>query len=140
MDSKKLAARVPFFRQLPPVELERIFPHLDARSLKRGDQVWFEGELGDTFAFLVRGRIKFAKTTMAGRDAITHLAGPGEMLCASTISQFMPHCCSASALEDDTEIVTVHRRHLMELFERSPAAARAVLGEVTKHSISACER
>ena len=74
MDSKKLAARVPFFRQLQPVELERILPHLDSRTLNRGDQVWFEGELGDTFAFLVRGRIKFAKTTMAGRDAITQLS------------------------------------------------------------------
>jgi CRP/FNR family transcriptional regulator len=140
MDSKKLAARVPFFRQLPPVELDQIVRHLDSRTLKRGEQVWYEGELGDTFAFLVRGRIKFAKTTLAGRDAITHLAGPGEMLCASTITQFMPHCCSASALENDTEIVTVHRRHLMELFERNPTAARALLSEVTKHTITACER
>jgi CRP/FNR family transcriptional regulator len=140
MDLKRLASRVPFFRHFKTEELDKLLPHIETRTLKRGERFWHEGQLGDSFAFLFRGRVKFVKTTLGGREAITNLAGPGEMLCASTICQFTPHCCSATALEDETEVVAVPRRHVMELFERSPAVARALLSEVTKLSITACER
>ena len=140
MDLKRLPSRVPFFRNFKPEELDKLIPHIETRSLKRGERFWHEGQLGDSFAFLLRGRVKFVKTTLGGREAITNLAGPGEMLCASTICQFTPHCCSATALEDETEVIAVPRRYVMELFERSPAVARALLSEVTKLSITACER
>lgn len=140
MDLKNLAVRVPFFRHLKAEELDRLTPHLEVRTLKRGEKFWYEGQLGDSFAFLLRGRVKFAKTTLGGREAITHLSGPGEMLCASTVCEFKPHCCSAAALEDETEVVAVPRQLVMELFERSPSVARALLSEITKRSITACER
>ncbi|MET0593430.1 MAG: Crp/Fnr family transcriptional regulator [Polyangiaceae bacterium] len=140
MDLKNLAARVPFFRHLKAEELDRLTPHIEVRTLKRGEKFWYEGQLGDSFAFLLRGRVKFAKTTLGGREAITHLSGPGEMLCASTVCEFKPHCCSTTALEEETDVVTVPRHLVMELFERSPSVARALLGEITKRSITACER
>jgi CRP-like cAMP-binding protein len=140
MDSKQLGTRVPFFRHVKPEELDRLLPHLELRTLKRGERYWHEGQLGDSFAFLLRGRVKSAKTTLGGREAITHLSGPGEMLCASTVCEFKPHCCSATALEDETEVLAVPRRLVMDLFERSPAVARALLHEITQQSIAACER
>src|SRR5262249_10884875 len=48
--------------------------------------------------------------------------------------------CSSLALEDGTEVLAIPRRAMFELFERVPAVGAAILGEVTKQSMHACDR
>jgi CRP/FNR family transcriptional regulator len=140
MHLSALRSRVPFLRNLPPSQLDWLAPHVEIRVLKRGDKVWFEGQVGDQFIFVIRGRVKFARTTRGGREAIMDLAGPGDLSCTSTVCGYAPYCCAAVAMEDGTEVMSIPRRNMFELFERIPAIGAAILGEVTKQTMHACDR
>jgi CRP-like cAMP-binding protein len=140
MDANEATNKIPFLRNLSAAECERIAPLFELTTLARGECFWTEGQPSERFAFVVRGQVKSNKMTRAGRDAITGVAGPGELLCASTVCAYAPHCCATTSLEDGTEILSVPRRALLELFERSPGVARALLAEVTLRGMRACER
>jgi CRP-like cAMP-binding protein len=140
MDATEATSKIPFLRSLSQAERDRIAPLLELTTLGRGERFWAEGQPSERFAFVIRGQIKFNKMTRAGRDAITGIAGPGELLCANAVCAYAPHCCASTSLEDGTEILSLPRRELLELFERSPGVARALLREVIQRGMRACER
>jgi CRP/FNR family transcriptional regulator len=140
MDPSAALADNPFFRQLTSPQREWLASRIQARSLKRGEKVWFEGQQADQFTFVARGRVKFSRTTRGGREAITDLASDGELMCASTVCTFTPYCCSTVALEDETEVLSISRRAMFELIERFPSVAIALLAEVSQRSMHACDR
>jgi CRP-like cAMP-binding protein len=132
--------RVPFLRALDTPDRERLRPYVEFRCLSRSGRVWSQGDATSAFGFVVQGRVKLFKTSEAGREAIVDLCGPGALLCASAVCCFAPYCCSAGAMEDEVEVVLVPRRDVLELLERSPAAGRAFLREVTARGMSLCQR
>ena len=134
------ADKVPFLRTLPAADRERLRPYTELRRLTRGERLWRQGDATASFAFAVSGRVKLVKTSESGREVILELCGPGELLCASAVCSFAPYCCAATAMEDDVEVAVVPRRDVLELLERSPAAARAFLREVTGRGMHLCER
>ena len=140
MNFEEAVARVPFLRALDAPDRERLRPYVEFRRLPRGGRVWSQGDETSAFGFVVHGRVKLFKTSEAGKEAIVDLCGPGALLCASAVSCFAPYCCSAGAMEDDVEVALVARRDVLELLERSPAAGRAFLREVTVRGMSLCQR
>lgn len=134
------ARRVPFLRALPAADLDRLRPYAQCRRLSRGERVWVEGDPTGEFAFVSGGRVKLVKSGEGGREVILEICGPGELLCASAVCAFAPYCCSGTALEEAVEVVALPRRDVLDLLERSPAASRAFLREVTGRGISLCQR
>jgi CRP/FNR family transcriptional regulator len=130
---------VPFLRALPSRDLERLRPYAKCHRLARGQRVWRQGDATSEFAFVARGRVKLVKAGESGRETILKLCGPGELLCANAVCSFAPYCCSATAMER-AAVVVVPRRDVLEVLERSPAAAHAFLREVTARGISLCQR
>lgn len=137
---EEAAERVPLFRALPAEDRERLRPYTELRRLARGERVWRQGDPTASFAFAVRGRFKLVKTSESGRETILELCEPGELLCANAVCSFAPYCCAAAAIEDDAEVAVVPRRDVLQLLERSPAAAAAFLREVTGRGMQLCER
>ncbi len=132
--------RVPFLRALPPSDLERLRPYLHLRKLEPGAAIWREGDGADEFMFVVEGRAKLVRTSEAGREVIIEMCGSGDLLCASAVCAFAPHCCSALSMQQAVDVVAVPRRDVLELVERSPTAARAFIRELTNRGMSLCER
>ena len=132
--------RVPFFRALDASDRERLRPHVELRRLPKSGHVWSQGDATSSFGFVVHGRIKLFKTSEEGKESIVDLCGSGALLCASAVSCFAPYCCSAGAMEDEVEVALVPRRDLLDLLDRSPAAGRAFLREVTVRGMSLCQR
>lgn len=137
---EEAVARVPFLRALPARDLERLRPYAQCRRVGRGERVWVEGDATSEFTFVVDGRLKLVKTSEAGREVILEMCGAGDLLCASAVCSFAPYCCSATSMEEIVDVVVVPRRDVLELLERSPAAARAFLREVTGRGMSLCQR
>jgi CRP/FNR family transcriptional regulator len=134
------ASRVPFLRALGDKDRERLRPYAQCRRTLRGQRVWSEGEPTGEFIFLVDGRVKLVKTNEAGREVILQICGPGELLCASAVCSFQPYCCTSTPLEEEVEVVVLPRRDVLELLERSPAASRAFLREVTGREVKLSQR
>jgi CRP/FNR family transcriptional regulator len=132
--------QVPFLRALPAADLERLRPYATCRRAARGARIWAEGEATGEFIFVVRGRAKLVKASEAGRETILHICGGGQLLCASAVCAFAPYCCSAVGLEGETDVVVLPRRDVLEVLERSPAASRAFLREVTGREVQLVDR
>ena len=70
-------SRVPSFRRLRPEDRQRLASVSSVRSYGRGETVFREGDPSSWFIVLAAGRVKVAKTTLAGRDVILEVFGKG---------------------------------------------------------------
>jgi CRP/FNR family transcriptional regulator len=109
------------------------------RRVARGDQCWSEGSPAQGFSFVERGQVKLVRATESGREVIVEVVGDGALLCASVVCSGASYCCTSVAM-DDTEIVSVPRARLLELLERSPAAALGLVEEVGCRALDLCRR
>jgi CRP/FNR family transcriptional regulator, cyclic AMP receptor protein len=132
--------QVEFLKALPTAERERLLPQARLRRLDGGAVVWSENADTACFSFVVRGRVKFVKVAEDGRETILEMAGNGELLCANAVFCYAPYCCTGVAFEDETEIVDVPRREVLEAVERQPSAARALVRELTRRGVAMCQR
>jgi len=132
--------QVPFVRALGPPERERLAPYARVKTVGAGEGCWTEGASSEDFAFVIRGRIKLVKTAESGRESILEMCSAGELLCGSTVFCYVPHCCSSVAMDRSTEVLLLPRRDVLELIERSPVAARALMRELTDRGVGMCRR
>jgi CRP/FNR family transcriptional regulator len=132
--------RIPFLRRLAPALLECLRPEARIRRVARGCRVWQEGDPGHEFTFLSQGRAKLAKAGEAGRDAIVDLCGAGELLSASAVACAAPYCCSATALDDAVEVLSLPRSRVLELLEGSREASRAFVAEMARREMRLARR
>ena len=140
MDVVNAFDRVPFLRALPPEERDRLLPYAELRVLGRGEHLWELGGATGEVCFVVRGRVKLVKASESGREAILEMGSAGELLCASAACSFLPYCCSAASMEEETEVVIVQRRDLLDILERNTAASRAFIREVACRGMALCRR
>jgi len=131
---------VPFLRALSGQQLERLRPYAKLRRVGRGQRVWREGDPTTEFTFLCQGRAKLVKAGEADRDAIVDLCGSGELLCSSAVSCFAPYCCSATPLDAAVLVITIPRRDLLDVLERSPDASRAFVREIAGREMRLARR
>jgi CRP-like cAMP-binding protein len=132
--------RVPFTRVLAPGERARLQPYARVKAIGAGEGCWSEGQSPEDFAFVIEGRVKLVKTSENGREVILELAGPGQLLCGSTVICYALTCCSSVGMESGAEVLLLPRRDVLELVERSPTAARALMRELTDRGLDLCRR
>lgn len=140
MASETDLSKVGFFCDLPAPARAELSARGEVRTAKRGERVWNEGGASSAFTFVVRGHVKLVRALESGREAIVDTVGPGEIACGSAPCTFAPYCCSAVALENGTEVLSVPRRAVMEVAERDAGAARALMHEMASRGANLCRR
>jgi len=132
--------RVGFLESIGDSDAERLRRLSEIRVLRRREPLWADG--GDTafFSFVIRGRVKLVKSSELGRETILDLALPGAMLCTNAVCSRGTYCCSAVAMEDETEVLLVPRDELMGVIEEVPETTRAFLHAVTTRGATLCRR
>lgn len=140
MTDEDALRRVPFLRVLPPEDRARLMASAQRKTLPKGGRVWSEGDAAGEFSFVIGGQVKLVKPTESGRDAILETVAPCAMLCASVVAACAPYCCNSIAMEEGTEVLSLRRADVLELVERSPAVARALVHELSCRGIDMCHR
>jgi CRP/FNR family transcriptional regulator len=140
MNVEEAFERVAFLKSLEAKDRARLAPYAQLRTLSEGDGCWAEGKPADEFLFVVRGRVKLVKGSEQGRETIVEMGAPGELLCGNAVFCFAPYCCNSVAMESSTELLSLPRRDVMELVERTPQAARALVRELTERGMNMCRR
>ena len=135
-----VVSRIPLLAALSDADRERLRPHASLRPVAPRQRVWREPAPAAEFLFLVRGRIKLTRSSESGRDVILDTCSEGELLCGSAACSGSAYCCSASALHEPAEVLALPRRAVLELLERSPAAARAFLQEAARREMALTRR
>lgn len=103
-----IVARAAIFQTLDPSAVAALMPHLQAVSFARRQQIYDDGEAGDTLYIVTSGKVKLGKRSPDGRSHLLAIVGPAEMFGELSIFDPGPRTATATALTD-VDAVTVDR-------------------------------
>jgi CRP-like cAMP-binding protein len=126
------AASVPFLTALTAVERERLRPHARLRRITSAAAIWREEDASGELLFVIRGRVKLARTTESGRDVILDTCRAGDALCIGLLATRARYCCSALPLHGPVDVLGLPRAAVLQIIDDHPAVARALLHEAAR--------
>jgi CRP/FNR family transcriptional regulator len=105
-----------------------------ARRLQRclyrpGQQIILEGEQPPGLFFVLRGRVRLARTALDGREQVVAMVGPGEHFDAVPLFDDGPNPTTARAMSL-VECLLLPRADLLALIRRHPDLALAALNSL----------
>ncbi len=126
MDRKKIIGQSPLFQGLPSSQLTDIIKITEEKVYNRGETIFFEGDEGNGFYMVATGKVKIFKMSMAGKEQILHIFGPGEPFGEVPVFHGQPFPANAEALVK-TSIVFFPRQRFVELVNQTPSLALNML-------------
>ena len=75
-----LLARIPFFTDLPPEELDRLVTEMDVVNLNSGDILFREGDAGEHLYVVVNGELEILMAPDTDDELILNVLYQGEYL------------------------------------------------------------
>ncbi len=78
MDTYAVLKKCPLFAGLDAAQLERIQGIALRKNYPKGELLFAEGQSAEGFYLLLDGRVKLYKLSVAGKEQILHVVGPGE--------------------------------------------------------------
>lgn len=124
--SGDILSRVPGFRGLPPEDLEKIESIAIVRKYQKGEVIFSEGEDGDGFFVVVKGRVKVLKVSPEGKEVILHVCGVGDHFGQVAVYAGRTFPAGAEALVS-SELLFFPRQAFLELIRREPGLALSML-------------
>lgn len=119
-------ARVPLFQGLEGRFLAELATLARPRKYAAGTTIFSQGEPGDGFHILTRGRVKVFRLSAEGKEQILHIWGPGEPFGEVPVFAGGPFPAHALALED-CRTLFLPRAGLLALIRRQPDLALGML-------------
>ncbi len=125
---------------LPAAMKDRLASSARVRHVKRGKTFWQVGEQARSYSWVLEGRLKTVKTGADGHDAIVDMPAAGAMACASVPHTGLTWCCRAVSMDDETWVLSIDRRAVLDLASREPAFTMVLLEQVIREHGSLCRR
>ena len=91
---------IPIFEELAPADLAIIDQVTIERRYKKNMIIFMEGEPGEGFHYIKRGKVKIAQLTQDGREHIINILGPGEVFAEVLLFNRGTYPATAVAIED----------------------------------------
>ncbi|WP_088819166.1 Crp/Fnr family transcriptional regulator [Kytococcus aerolatus] len=122
-----IVTRSPLFAGLDESSAAALMARTERIALKRGEEIFTEGDPGDKLYVIASGKLKLSRTSHDGRENLLAVLGPGEII--GEISFFDPGPRTASAITvSDSELLSLAHEHLQGFLEANPNASVALLG------------
>lgn len=116
----------PLFAALSEDAAGQLLSSMDPVRLYRGDQVFHEGDVGDSVYVIVEGKVKLGRTSTDGRESLLSVLGPGEMFGELSVFDPGPRLTSAIAV-DDSHLVSLGHQALKSFLTEHPEVAMQML-------------
>lgn len=91
--------QIPLFSGLTNEQLAQIHQHSIERSYAKGAVLFFEGDPGEGFHFVISGQIRIVKTSDDGREHTIKIMHPGEVFAEVLLFSNLPYPATAVAAE-----------------------------------------
>lgn len=117
---------IPLFEGLPSEQIDDLAMIATENLLKKGENIFSEGDDGNGFYVVVTGRIKIFKLSPEGREQILHIFGPGEVFGEVPVFAGKRFPASADAMEK-SRVFFFPRDPLVSLINKNPAIALNML-------------
>lgn len=133
--SRLYAREVPIFESLSEEELDRIISVRKHMYLKKGENLFLEGDKVSKLFIISEGMIKISKTTATGKEQIINILTVGDFLGESNIlGDTLESNVSATAVKN-TELCTISREDLKDILYSNPSICLKLLSELNKRLI-----
>lgn len=138
-DRRSLLSRISVFSTLEPGDLETIAAYAVPKRFPAKSELFHKGDVGTEAYGIVSGRLKVVTESNDGKEAILSIMGEGEvfgevaMLCGGRRS-------ATVATLDPSELLVLHRRDMLAVFDRHPRIAVQCLAALAERLIHITER
>lgn len=131
MKIKELFAKAPLFSGLSDAEREVVAEAAVLRTFKRNERIVTQGENGDSFFIVIRGRVSVAVSSPDGREVILSTLGEGEPFGEMALLEDAPRSASVVATER-TDVVILTRAAFFALLRRNFILTRSLLRSLSQ--------
>lgn len=116
-DWMSLLLQSPVLQQLPAANIQRVMMSVEQVDMEKGEQIIRQGEPGDYFYMLVRGRVSVTRQELDGKTA-KELAqlGPGSAFGQEALLSDSPRNSTITLLEDG-QVLRLAKKDFLELIQ-----------------------
>ena len=125
-DRTRIIADSFLFRGLPGDQLAELARIAVARTYRRGETVFFEGEPAAGFYMVAQGRVKIFKVSTGGKEQILHVFGPGEPFGEVAVFHGQPFPANATTLVASS-LLYFPRQEFVRLVSANPSLALNII-------------
>lgn len=118
--------QVPLFDGLDDAQQSSLASKMGHTTLRRGETLFDEGDLGDRLYIVTEGKVKLGHTSNDGRESLLAVIGPGEIIGELTLFDPGPRSTTATAVSPATLLYLDHS-DLMETLDANPHLAKHML-------------
>ena len=131
MDTLHAVGSLKLFAGLNPDQLRQMADIAVEKTYPKGAQVFASGDQAHGLHAVVEGRVKIYKDSLAGREHILHVFGPGDAFGEVPMFQGASFPVSAMTLEQST-LLFFPRRAFSDRMRRDPELGMAMLGMLSE--------
>lgn len=129
---REFIANIQLWRGLPEDQLDALAQIAIAKTYRKGEVIFAEGDEGRGFFVVKLGRVKVYKLSTDGKEQILHFFGDGEHF--AEVPVFDGQCFPASAAAvEKSELLFFPRTAFLALLEQHPTLAIAMLAVSARH-------
>jgi CRP/FNR family transcriptional regulator len=129
---REFIANIQLWRGLPEDQLDALAQIAIAKTYRKGEVIFEEGDEGRGFFVVKFGRVKVYKLSTDGKEQILHFFGDGEHF--AEVPVFDGQCFPASAAAvEKSELLFFPRTAFLALLEQHPTLAIAMLAVSARH-------
>jgi CRP/FNR family transcriptional regulator len=116
----------PLLRELSEDDTDTFRPHAHVVLLRKGDQLFAEGDLGDRVYIVIDGKVKLTRTAPDGRESLVSVHGRGDMF--GELAMFDPtYRTSTGIAVTDVRLAVIAHDDLRKVLATRPAVAMVLL-------------
>ena len=126
----ELLRRLPLFSELDGLQIQEVAAQLQEEHVAAGTILIRQGEVGETFYLIERGRVQVF-VTESGRELVVAERGPGEYVGEIALLLEVPRTASARALTP-VELLTLSRKDFDRLVQTELYVSRTLERETSR--------
>lgn len=110
--------------------------HKTSNTYKKGQVIFYEGNVAHGLYCIFSGRIKLYKSGISGRQQIVRIAGAGDLLGYRSVFADEPYHATAEVLEDAT-ICCIDKKSFYQVLAKNPSLTLNIIQKLSKELRSA---
>ncbi|BHH83336.1 Crp/Fnr family transcriptional regulator [Desulforhopalus sp. 52FAK] len=126
MNKREIIESSILFEGLPVKQIDALTDIAVLKNYTKGENIFFEGDLGIGFYVVGEGKVKISKISFAGKEHILHIFGGGEPFGEVPVFNGKPFPATAEALMK-TRTIFFPRDKFVTLVEANPSLALNML-------------
>ena len=127
----EIISDIPIFNGLPADQMAAIEKIAVEKQINKGEIIFTEGEKGNGFYVVAKGRVKIFKLSADGKEHILHIYGPGQPFGEVPVFAGQKFPANAQAIEK-TRALFLPRAAIVELVALNPSLALNMLAVMSR--------